>query len=118
MKRKKADLKSHESIVALAVFHRYGWFMLMFAVMLLTDAAPVCILSASIILIAYAAHTLIGYTLRWKHIYCSFQNANHEPMTPASVKWSEVRPSDVYFLSAFFFASGVALSILFFADIR
>lgn len=44
--------------------------------------------------LAYAAYLLVGYLMKWTHIYCYFQNIDRQPMTPDNVDWSTLRPGD------------------------
>ena len=51
-------------------------------------------LGGSVIL--YGLYQLMGYLLRWTHIFCSYQNAYHVEMTPEDVDWEWVKKSDAY----------------------
>ena len=107
-KKSKKKLSEHDkSIIALAYFHRYGFF----AVMLLCLFLPNKLTIIGIALCVYATYTLFGYLFRWKHIYCSYQNAYHQKMTPNHINWKVIKRSDVYGVSAIFFVLGVALMI-------
>ena len=105
-------------IKAFALFHRYGWPFLMLIQLAacskgnLTSGA-LCI--SGILLIIYVAYTYFGYRLRWTHIFCSFQSARHQPMTPYNIRWNEVRNCDVYIVSMILLVIGLLLmSCLFF----
>lgn len=62
--------------------------------------------------ILYAAYSLIGYLCKWKHIYCAFQNAYHQEMTPDHINWNKIKKSDAYGIHAIFFALGLMFLIV------
>ena len=101
--RRKSNL-----IIFLAIFHRYGWIALMLLMMYLTKSIYAAIISCFV----FSIWTFLGYKLRWTHIYCSYQNANREPMTPDKVNWNSVRKTDAYGIPAIFFVFGVGLLLL------
>lgn len=72
---------------------------------------------AGSIVIVFSIWSLLGYLLKWKHIFCSFQNAYHMPMTPNKINWSIIRKSDAYGIPAIFFILGLGLIIVLFFDI-
>lgn len=41
--------------------------------------------------IVYAAYSLIGYLSKWKHIFCAFQNAYRQEMTPDHINWGKIK---------------------------
>ena len=51
---------------------------------------------------------LLGYLLKWKHVYCAYQNAYHQDMTPDMVNWRKVRKSDAYGVPIIFIVLGIA----------
>ena len=66
-----------------------------------------------IVLITYGLWTILGYNLKWTHIFCSFQNEYNKKMTPNNVNWNKVKKIDVYFISVFFILSGLCIIVLF-----
>jgi len=73
-------------VIALAYFHRYGWIVVMTICILRWQERFYEILGGF-----FAAHgiwSLAGYQLKWKHVYCSNQNASRQQMTPNSVRWA------------------------------
>lgn len=110
-KRKKSSV-DHMDIIALAYFHRYGCFALM--LLLLFFSYNMILFGSS--LLVYAAYSLFGYLFRWKHIYCSYQNAYHQKMTPTHINWKDIKRSDAYGIPAIFFVFGVALMLVQFAN--
>ena len=92
-------------IVGLAYFHRYGWMWLMLPMLVFAKFKYVLGIGT----IAFAAWTWLGCQLRWQHIYCSFQNARHLPMTPDRANWDTVKKSDAWGIPALFMILGVAL---------
>lgn len=89
-------------IIFLAYFHRY------ICPLLILVSCIWGLLAAGIAAVFYAVYSLAGYMLRWKHIYCSYQNAYHQKMTPDHVGWSKVRKRDAYGVPAIFAAMGAA----------
>ena len=105
-KQKSSTLpdKTYAGIIALAYFHRYGWIAAMFAlVLILRETLFVFAVSA----IAYAVWTFVGYKCRWRHIFCSHQNAYHIKMTPERIDWEWVKKYDAYGIPIFFFVMGL-----------
>lgn len=105
-KQKKSTLpdKTYAGIIALAYFHRYGWIAVMFA---LTFILRNVFYVWSISTIVYAAWTFIGYKLRWKHIFCSYQNAYHIKMTPERIDWDSIEKHDAYGVPLLFLVMGL-----------
>ncbi len=96
--------KTYAGIIALAYFHRYGWIAAMFAlVLILRETFFVFAVSA----IAYAVWTFVGYKCRWRHIFCSYQNAGHRKMTPERIDWDRIEKYDAYGIPIFFFVMGL-----------
>ena len=59
-------------VIALAYFHRYGWIAIMVGLVLIIPKHMLQILGSCFL--AFSLWSLVGYKLKWKHIYCSFQN--------------------------------------------
>ena len=98
-------------IKALAVFHRYVYFITVIIILVITRS----LLIFGIALIIYAVWTFIGYLLKLKHIYCSFQNAYRikalparTEMTPDRIERHKIRRFDVYVISVSCFVLGAA----------
>ena len=81
-------------IMALAYFHRYGWIAAMMICVAVWLEQMICILSVGSI--AFSVWSFVGYKNKWKHIYCSFQNAYHQKMTPNNIQWHKIKKSDAY----------------------
>ncbi|MBQ4140957.1 MAG: hypothetical protein IJD70_06435 [Clostridia bacterium] len=105
-KQKSSTLpdKTNAGIIALAYFHRYGWIAVMFA---LTFILRKVFYVWSISMIVYAAWTFIGYKLRWRHIFCSYQNAYHIKMTPERIDWDSIEKHDAYGVPLLFLVMGL-----------
>lgn len=96
--------KTYAGIIALAYFHRYGWIAAMFAlVLILRETLFVFAVSA----IAYAVWTFVGYKCRWRHIFCSYQNAYHIKMTPERIDWDRIEKHDAYGVPVLFLVMGL-----------
>ena len=95
-------------VIFLAYFHRYVLPILSIVLPKLLLGKGYRMLSLGLGTIFFAAYTLIGYLCRWDHIYCSYQNASHEKMTPHRIVWSKVEKSDAYGVPAIFALLGLA----------
>ncbi len=71
----------HKIIILLAYFHGY-----VYPITLIFGGIIFCREYAAFVFgvwsIVYGLYTLIGYLLRWKHVYCSLQDGHHKTMTP------------------------------------
>ena len=56
----------------------------------------------------FAAYTIVGYKLCWKHIYCSFQSTSRKEMTPDDIRWGTLNKRDIYGSSFVFVIVGAA----------
>ena len=110
---KKKKSKGGNGIVVLAYAHRYGILLVLPLVSLIVLCIPgrtvdkttfVKVFGYTMIL--DALWTLVGYLLKWKHIYCSYQDAYHEKMTPDNINWQHIRKSDAYGIPIIFFVIG------------
>ena len=81
-------------IIALAYFHRYGWIAVMMICICFYPEYAVYLMSG--FCMGFSVWSLVGYKLRWKHIFCSYQESSHQSMTPHSVRWGQIRKSDAY----------------------
>ncbi len=96
-------------VIALAYWHRYIFVVLIILVpCFLADDEPDFLLGLGIGCILYAAYSLVGYLFRWKHIYCSYQNAYHQKMTPLHIKWHKMKKTDAYGIPILFGILGIA----------
>ncbi len=84
-------------VIILAYFHRYGLLLLILLLALCfagTKGGP--LLGMGIGMIIDSVYSFVGYVLRWKHIYCSYQNACRLKMTPNHINWSIIKKFDAY----------------------
>ena len=101
---------SAQKVIALAYFHRYGWIAIMTGLIFLIP--QYALLIVSLCFIATALWSLIGYKLKWKHIYCSHQNAHRRDMTPHHICWTDIKKSEAYGVPLIFFVMGVTLFVV------
>ena len=94
--------EKEKRIIALAYLHRYGWIAIAF---LLTLIHPKFLFISCI---AFSIWSFVGYKCKWKHIFCSYQNAYHIKMTPDSINWNWIEKSDAYLIPIIFFIIGIA----------
>lgn len=95
---------STKQIIALAYFHRYGWIAPALGCTALWGIPALCIS-----FVVHSVWSIVGYQLKWKHIYCSYQNAYHKKMTPNRIRWDKLKKSDAYGIPIIFLLLGVAL---------
>ncbi len=92
-------------IIALAYFHRYGWIATMMVCIAIWPEQMIYILCVGCII--FSIWSLVGYMCKWKHIYCSFQDAYRKKMTPNSVRWHQIKKSDAYGVPLIFLIIGL-----------
>ena len=97
-------------VIALAYLHRYGWAIGTLILYCVFDKSYL----PGISFILFGLWTLVGYRLRWKHIYCSFQDIHHHRMTPDRVRWEKLSEREVSGLSLLFIVFGVLFTIAMF----
>ena len=102
----------HRSVIILAYCNRYLYPFLAFLIPMLL--LPLhrnktwLMLSLGVCVLLFGVYQLVGYLLRWRHIFCSFQNAYHVEMTPDDVRWDWVKKSDAYGVPIVFGVLGIA----------
>lgn len=78
----------------------------------LTDSRTAKLLGYGAGCLFFALYYLVGYLLRWTHMYCVYQNDYHQKMTPDNVNWSEIKKSDAVGVPLIFAGFGVLFVIL------
>ena len=106
--------KKKKRIIVLAYMHRYGWIAILFGCITVFPKAVFIFFGVGFIV--SAIWSFVGYKLRWKHIFCSYQNAHHLPMTPNNIRWGWVKKSDAYGIPIILFVIGVATLVIFFVN--
>lgn len=99
--------KMQRRIIILAYFHRYGWLIVMMGGIALWPVYMLYIISIS--MFAFSIWSFVGYKCKWRHIYCSYQNAYRKEMTPHSIRWHQIKKSDAYGIPLMFFIMGFAM---------
>lgn len=105
-KKKPRDM----TVVALAYAHHYLYLVLIVGVPLIIGGDSL-FLGMGLGFLLYAAYTLIGYKLRWKHIYCSFSiphRARKWKMKTNNYNWKSISKVDVYAVAIMCGLFGVA----------
>ena len=100
-------------IIVLALAHRYLLPVLLILLPLLLSEEN-WLLYMGIGFILLAVYDFLGYKLRWKHIFCSYQNAYHRKMTPERINWNSVKKSDAYCIPIICGVLGLAVIALYF----
>ena len=98
----------------LALFHRYGIPAAMVAsiVLCIKFYIPFVCLVFGIELLLLAAYDTAGYFLRWRHVYCAWQDTKRRPMTPNDIRWGTVDKREYFICVAMDAVMGVALIIV------
>ncbi len=102
--------KTTKRIKALAYLHRY--FPLLVVILVLIPMPPsvlFCLLG--VMFFVLGVWTFVGYKLRWKHIFCSFQDTHRKSMTPESIRWGWVEKREAYGMSIIEVVMGIALIV-------
>lgn len=95
----------------LAYFFRYWVFLFMFGFFFLGGflfgGSSGGLLGFGVFFLAYGAYTLLGAIKKFRHIYCMYQNAYHQEMTPNEIYWNTINKSDLYGLPIVMLVFGV-----------
>ena len=100
-------------VILLALFHRYFYHLI--SLVLLFRAAKSkhqFMLLMGVYLLLFAFYSFIGYVFRWKHIFCSYQNANHVRMTPSRINWDTIDKKDCIGVPIIFAVLGTAAVVI------
>ncbi len=100
---------NYKLTIVLAYANRY-----LYPILLLASLVFENFLISGIAFLIFAIYELVGYICKWKHIFCSYQNAYHKKMTPNNINWSLVRKSDAYGIPAFFGICGILSIIIYY----
>ena len=97
----------------LALFHRYGIIVLVVATlavcMKLRCNYLLLILGVGFLLLAM--WDTAGYFLRWRHVYCAWQNAKKQRMTPNDIRWGTVDKREYFTCVVIDAVMGIALIV-------
>ena len=107
--------KTRSRIIALAYLHRYAPLLILIILLVcgrfgIIKTKDGCMMYLGVTLIAFSLWSLIGYLLKWRHIYCSFQHASRKfprEMTPEHVYWSKISKVDAYGIPIIYFIMGI-----------
>ena len=100
-------------IILLAYLHRYVYPLLAVVLPLLAESKMNAVLYMGIAFILLALYDFLGFKLRWKHIFCSYQNAYHKKMTPDHINWNSIKKSDAYGIPLLMGGLGITMMILY-----
>lgn len=110
-RRKRKHPTNSICIIILAYANRYLYPLLILFVMAFGRVTSNFV-PTGISILVFAAYQLIGYLCRWKHIFCSFQNAYHQKMTPNRIDWDIISKVDAYCIPCFFAILGIIFLFL------
>ena len=100
-------------IVFLAYMHRYV-YPIMVVVLPMLIGMEYALFGMGIGFLLLALYDLIGYILRWKHIYCSYQKAHRKEMTPDDIRWHTIKKSEAFGIPAISGFMGITSMIVYF----
>ncbi len=103
-------------ILILAHLHRYGVVYPLFILMPVFGDEHELLVFGSVF-IAWAVYTVVGYKMRWKHIFCSFQPMRQK-MTPDRIRWHEIKSGDVYGMVAIIAFGGIMAFVVHFITLK
>ena len=63
-------------------------------------------------IICYGLYMLIGFHLKWCHVFCWWQNVAHQKMTPDHCNWNNINRSEGYGLPFFLITFGVVITVV------
>lgn len=109
MKVIKMKNATNKLTIVLAYADRY-----LYPILVLITLLKKNFLLTGIACFVFAIYELIGYKCKWKHIFCAYQNACHQKMTPNNINWNQVRKSDAYGVPAVFCIIGTLMIIVHF----
>ena len=103
---------TQQRIKVLAFCYRYVFSVVppMLVLFFAPNVRVACLLMGAHALL-YSAYSVIGYHLRWKHIYCADQNAKHQKMTPTNISWDKMTDGDAYGIPIIFTVVGVVFLV-------
>lgn len=104
--------RKNTMVIVLAYLHRYGWIAIM-CVFLAVSRADTYLPYMGVFSLVYSVWSFVGYRWKWEHIYCSYQNAYHEKMTPNSIHWDRIKISDAYGIPLISFLLGLACVLVY-----
>ena len=110
-RRRKRHSTNSKYIIILAYANRYIFPFILLIIMFFGKVKSNYV-PFSISLLVFSAYQLIGYLCRWKHIFCSFQNAYHQKMTPEQINWDSISKFDAYGCPCFFAVLGVLFLLI------
>ena len=92
--------KSYNGTIALAYFHRF--FLVLTLPSFVTSVLifgynPVpAVISMAVPVFLYSIYSVVGCIFKWSHIYCSYQHAAKQKMTPTYIRWNDMPFSEKY----------------------
>ena len=102
------------AVILLAYAHRYLFPMLSVGLPLLFCQTENVLLYMGTGFVLFSLYSFAGYKLRWKHIFCSYQNAYHKKMTPDRINWNLIKKADAYGTPIIFGILGVSMILCYF----
>jgi hypothetical protein len=90
-------------IIFLAYCNRYILPLLCFFVPVFIGRDDrITLLYLGVAFFLFSLYNIVGTRLRWRHIYCAYQNGCRKKMTPEHIRWDDVSFSDKYGLPILF----------------
>ena len=104
----------NQRVRALALFCRYGIIAIIVAglVVCMKLRRDYLLLIMGVGLLLLAAWNTAGYFFRWRHVYCSWQNAKKQRMTPHDIRWGTVDRKEFFACVALDAVMGIAAIVV------
>ena len=94
----------------MAVLYRYGGIFLILTLSILLgellSSKNIFLITFGTGMILYGAYWFLGYRLQWRHVFCAYQEAAHEKMTPEQCDWSRFPKKEGYGLPLILYLIG------------
>ena len=98
----------------LALFCRHGIIAIIVAalVVCMKLRRDYLLLIMGVGFLLFAAWNTTGYFLRWRHVYCAWQNAKKQRMTPNDIRWGTVDRKEFFVCVALDAVMGIAAIVV------
>ncbi len=108
--------KRKNRIILMALLYRYGGIFLILTLSILLDvllsSKNIFLITLGIGMVLYGAYWFLGYRLQWRHVFCAYQEAILEEMTPGQCDWSRFPKKEGYGVPLILYLIGSGLIVV------